>query len=197
MNILVEKLPEYVKIDGTEVKINADFRFSIHFEQLINDNALKDEEIFKRALKIYYPKIPNNIKEAIERMLWFYRGGKEIIRKKKSTVLSREEIYSFEYDADKIYSAFLDQYGVDLQEVNMHWWKFRAMFNGLKDDNEISKIMSVRAMDINKIKDKTMKEHYAKLKKLYVIPRSEKEVKYNKKLATILKSGGDLSKLQE
>lgn len=196
MGILLEKLPEYVLIDGTEVKINTDFRFSIRFEQLFNDNTLNDKEIFARALEIYYPVIPQNINEAIEKMLWFYRCGKEISKKKK-TSSSKDEIYSFDYDGDKIYSAFLDQYGLDLQDVdNLHWWKFKAMFGALKEDNEISKIMSIRAMDIGKL-PKEQQEYYKKLKKIYEIPRSKEEVEHNKNLAAILKRGGDLSELKE
>ncbi|UYZ36799.1 bacteriophage Gp15 family protein [Clostridium beijerinckii] len=196
MSILLEKLPEYVLIDGVEVKINTDFRFSIKFEQLFNDESLDDQEIFTRALEIYYPNIPLNINQAIEQMIWFYSCGKEESKKKKVNS-SKEDIYNFDYDGDKIYSAFLDQYGVDLQEMNLHWWKFKAMFNSLKEDNEISKIMSIRAIDLNKITDKNMKDHYTKIKKLYGIPRSKEEVKHTKNLAAILKRGGDLSELQE
>lgn len=197
MSILLEKLPEYVLVDEVEVKINTDFRFSIKFEQLLNDDSLDDNEKMRmKALQIYYPVIPQNINEAINKIVWFYRCGEKEVKKKKTTS-NKEEIYSFDYDADKIYSAFLDQYGVDLQDVHLHWWKFKAMFNGLKEDNEISKIMSIRAMDLNKISDKNMKDHYTKLKKLYAIPRSKEEVEHNKNLAAILKRGGDLSELEE
>lgn len=195
MSILLSKLPEYVTIDNAEVKINTDFRFSIRFEQIISDDLLTDEEIYIKALELYYPVIPQNINQAIEKMLWFYRCGKEIEKKKK--VSSKEEPYNFDYDADGFYSAFLDQYGVDLQETNLHWWKFKAMFNGLKEDNEIVKIMGYRATDLNKITDKSMKDHYTKLKKIYAVPRKKEEVEHNKNLAALLKRGGDLSELEE
>lgn len=196
-NILVNKLPQYVEIGGAEVKINTDFRISIQFENLLKDTKLNDEEIFNKALSLYYPVLPpeEDINEAVQKMLWFYRCGKEYKEEKKAKK-AQKEIYSFEYDADKIYSAFLDQYRVDLQECELHWWKFKAMFNSLKEDNEISKIMSIRAMDTSKL-SKEQKEHYNKLKKIYAIPRSEEEIKHNKNLAEILKRGGDLSELKE
>lgn len=198
MSILLERLPEYVLIDGADVRIRTDFRFSIRFEQLINNNTLEDGEIFKRALEIFYPRIPANINinQAIDKMLWFYRCGKEINNKKKGSS-SKEEIFSFDYDGEKICGAFLAQYGIDLTQDNLHWWKFKALFSSLTEEHEISKIMSIRAMDLNKIQDKNMKEHYTKLKKLYAIPRNKEEVKHNKNLASILKRGGDLSELQE
>ena len=47
-----------------------------------------------------------------------------------------------EFDNDLIYSAFKDQYSIDLQEIEyLHWWKFKAMFDALKDDNKIVEIM--------------------------------------------------------
>ncbi|MFT8351299.1 bacteriophage Gp15 family protein [Clostridium saccharoperbutylacetonicum] len=196
MSILLEKLPEYVLIDGAEVKINTDFRFSIRFEQLINDNALDDEEIFKRALEIFYPISPVNINKAVEKMLWFYRCGKEINNKKKGNS-NKEEIFSFDYDGEKICGAFLAQYGIDLTQDNLHWWKFKALFSSLTEEHEISKIISIRAMDLSKIQDKNMKDHYTKLKKICAIPRKKEEVEHTKNLARIIKRRGTLSELQE
>lgn len=47
------------------------------------------------------------------------------------------------------------------------------MMEGLKDDEEISKIMSYRAVDLNGIKDKTERARYAKLKAKYALPNDE------------------------
>ena len=44
------------------------------------------------------------------------------------------------------------------------------MFDGLKEDNQIVKIMGYRAIDISKIKDKEEKSRYKKLQKLYALP---------------------------
>ena len=55
--------------------------------------------------------------------------------------------------------------------------KFKALFNDLNENIQFSKIMSYRAMDLSKIKDKDMKKQYRKLKTLYALPdmRSEEE----------------------
>lgn len=52
----------------------------------------------------------------------------------------------------------------------LHWWEFRALFQGLKDDNKIVKIMGYRGIDLSKIKDKEEKARYKKLKKIYALP---------------------------
>ena len=217
-NILLSKLPYQVIIAGAKVPINTDFRTSIKFEDLLNKYDLEDEkeqrEFYNKALKLYYPilnidfknesdkvkmlfnHVIDNSSEAINKMMWFYRCAKEL-PKQKGEGKSAKEIYSYEHDADKIYSAFIDQYGIDLQEIeHLHWWKFKALFGALREDNEISRIMNIRAMDITKL-PKEQKEHYRKLKKLYEIPKSKEEIKRNRNLAEILKRGGDLSELQE
>ena len=113
-------------------------------------------------------------------MLWFYKCGKEEKEEtsQKATRENVKRIYSYEFDNELIYSAFKDQYGIDLQDIDyLHWWKFKAMFDALKEDNKIVEIMGYRAVNLNKIKDKEMSKHYKKMQKLYALPdmRSEEE----------------------
>ena len=198
MNILIDLLPTKVKIDGVEFDINSDFRTSMIFELMMADNELNDKQKIEQSLRLYYPQIPKNINEAVDQLLWFYRCGKELITSSGNGKGKSVQIYDFNFDDDYIYSAFLDQYGVDLQDIeNLHWWKFKALFKSLKDDNELVKIMGYRSMDLNKIKDKEQKSYYKKLKDLYKIQSSVSKNE-TEKLASIenaLLYGGDLSKL--
>lgn len=197
MNILVDLVPTTVNIDNKEYEINSDFRTSILFELLMQDGIIDEDDKILMALQLYYPDIPENIKEAIEQMLWFYRCGKDVSSSKgngKSKGVT--QIYSFEYDDDYIYSAFLDQYGVDLQDIEyLHWWKFKAMFKSLKDDNMIVKIMGYRSMDLSKVKDKEQKAYYRRMQKLYEIPISKDEQNKLDDITIALLSGEDLSKV--
>lgn len=196
MNILIDLLPKEVNIEGEDYKINSDFRTSILFELLMQDNSISEEDKIIQALELYYPILPKNLNEAVEKILWFYRCGKdEVINKNKGTGKSTN-VYSYLHDDDYIYSAFLDQYGVDLQDIEyLHWWKFKAMFKSLKEDNEIVKIMGYRAMDVNKIKDKEQKAHYTKMQELYKIPIAKDERNKLDEINQILLNGGDVSKV--
>ncbi|WP_373899278.1 bacteriophage Gp15 family protein [Haloimpatiens sp. FM7315] len=198
MNLLIDLVPTNVEIEGKEFEINTDFRTSVLFELLMQDNNVNEEDKIYMALELYYPEIPLNINEAVEQMLWFYRCGKDIRESKGTGKGKSTQIYSFEYDDDYIYSAFLDQYGVDLQDIEyLHWWKFKAMFNALKEDNEIVKIMGYRAMDLSKIKDKEEKVHYKKMKELYKIPSNinKDEKEKLEEINNILLNGGDIRKV--
>lgn len=197
MNILIDLIPNSVLIDGVEYEINSDFRTSMLFEMLMQDNNVGDKDKILRVLELYYPSVPNNIETALEQIMWFYRGGKEIFTSsKKSNGRNSTQIYDFEHDDEYIYSSFLDQYGVDLQDIEyLHWWKFKAMFKSLKDDNMIVKIMGYRSVDLSKIKDKEQKKYYTDLKKLYDIPRSKDELEKINEIENILMNYGDTSKI--
>ena len=179
MNILIDRLPSTLTVGGISYKINSDFRTSILFELMMQDRALTNEEKLLNAIELYFQEIPKDLEEAINKIVWFYKCGKEEEEREVTNSNSNsKQIYSFEHDAEYIYSAYLSQYGIDLQDIEgLHWWKFKAMFQGLNDSNEIVKIMCYRALDLNEIKDKKQKAHYRKLKQLYKLPdnRTEEE----------------------
>ncbi|MFR3911154.1 MAG: bacteriophage Gp15 family protein [Clostridium paraputrificum] len=196
MNILVDLVPTIVNIDNKEYEINSDFRTSILFELLMQDGTIGEDDKIFMALQLYYPDIPENIKKAIEQMLWFYRCGRMYLHQKEMVKVGVTQIYSFEYDDNYIYSAFLDQYNIDLQDIEyLHWWKFKAMFKALKDDNMIVKIMGYRSMDLSKVKDKEQKAYYKRMQKLYEIPISKDEQNKLDDITIALLSGEDLSKV--
>ncbi|NFM19224.1 hypothetical protein FDB88_18995 [Clostridium sporogenes] len=196
MNMLIDLVPTAVIIEDVEYEINRDFRTSILFELLMQDNSISEENKIIQALQLYYPVIPTNINLAVDKMLWFYRCGKDIIQSKGTGKGKSTQIYSFNFDDDYIYSAFLDQYGIDLQDINyLHWWKFKAMFKALKEDNEIVKIMGYRSMDLSKIKDKEEKNYYRKMQELYKIPIAKDEKDKLEEINNILLNGGDVSKV--
>ena len=76
-NIILDVLPETVEIDGAEYRINSDFRISILFELLMQDDEVGKRQKLIQGLKLYYPEIPQNMTEAVEKMIWFYRCGRE------------------------------------------------------------------------------------------------------------------------
>ena len=190
MNMLIDLLPSKVEIEGNDYAINTDFRYGILFELLMQDDDLLDDEKMYNAINLYYPSIPNNLPLAVEKMLWFYKCGKES-EIKESSNSGKEgptgEIYSFEYDDDYIYAAFLEQYGIDLQDDNLHWWKFRALFKSLNENVMISKIMSYRSMRIDNNMSDSEKSYYRKMKEIYKLPdgrtREEKEVDFNSSMS--------------
>lgn len=199
MNLLLDIAPKSVFIGEEECDINSDFRTSILFELLMQDGELSDEEKIITALELYYQSRPSNIEKAIDNILWFYRCGKDVLSSNsKNRGRSISQVYSFEFDDDYIYSAFLDQYGIDLQDIDyLHWWKFKAMFKSLKEDNEIVKIMGYRSMDITKIKDKEQRSYYKMMKDANTIPNdiNKNEQEKINEIEEALMNNSDISNL--
>ena len=173
MNILIDDLDKIVA-NRIKVPFNTDFRYGIMFELLMQDTSLSDEVKIIESIKIFYPsyKSITDYPKAIKDIMWFYQCGKEpeeeVKQKERNT--GETHIYSYEYDQDYIYSAFLDQYGINLARESLHWWEFRALWNGLRKENKIVEIMGYRSINISEIKDKTEKNRYKKLKKIYALP---------------------------
>ena len=199
MNLLIDLLPTTINIDNKEYEINSDFRTSILFELLMQDSSVDDGDKLIMTLNLYYQEIPPKQywKEATEKILWFYRCGKDFIASKgKGKDKSDIKIYSFEHDDDYIYAAFMDQYRIDLQDIKeLHWWKFKAMFKSLKEDNKIVEIMGYRSMDSSKVKDREQKAYYKKMQNLYKLPVSKSEQEKLEEIEKALLNGEDVSKL--
>lgn len=207
MNLLIDRPPDKVKIGNTEYQINTDFRVSVLFELLIQDEDVSDKDKIRQTIELYFPVIPvqENINDIFKAVIWFYKCG----RTDKEIKLERDEIsndetneseteetraYSFDYDDEYIYAAFRQQYGINLATVNgLHWWEFRAMFKGLDHNCEFAKIMGYRTARITKEMSKSEKAFLRKMKTVHALPLSEKAQRRNDALINALKNGGDLT----
>ena len=69
MNLLIDLVPKTITIDNKEYEINSDFRTSILFELLMQDKSIKDNDKIYLALELYYPNIPDDIKERFKEHL--------------------------------------------------------------------------------------------------------------------------------
>lgn len=186
MNILVDKLPT----DYKGLKINTNFRSFILFELLMQEHSISKNDKIALMVNLFYDEVPKDLNKAVNGIMWFYSGGNKEENKEASKGEEKprkKQIYSYEYDAELIYSAFLTQYGIDLNEIDyLHWFKFKALFKGLNSDNKICEIMGYRAIDISKIKDKEQKQKYKKLQRDFAIPDNRTEEEKQKEFANFL-----------
>ena len=179
MNILIDKLPCSVIVDNIDTEIVSDFRTSIMFEQLMKDNSVNDDVKIELALNLYFPNqyIINTV-DAVNKIIWFYSGGKDIKESSGKSNSSNINIYDFEQDADYIYAAFMEQYKIDLADIDyLHWWKFKSLFYGLNKDIQLSKIMFYRSVELTDDMTKNERKFYRDMKRLYALEdmRSEEE----------------------
>ena len=98
-------------------------------------------------------------------LLRFFSGNTEPERGKN--VSKKEKVFDFTEDADYIYAAFFQDYGIDLSVTDMHWYKFLALFNGLSENTKLRKIIAWRGVRLSDIKDAKLREQYRKIKSFY------------------------------
>ena len=162
------ELPVSVDIGSKKYEIDADFRTIMNIEGIIfGKEVTEDQKNFAKemmqeveinekdaitnakyydALKIFYKdNIPDDLEEAMKKMLWFYSCGKEETSKTKT----KKKVISFEHDFDYINAGFMQDYKIDLFEVDfLHWWKFMSLFSALHDDCKICEIIGYRSAEL-------------------------------------------------
>ncbi len=178
MSLLTDKLPETVLIGEKNYIVETDFRKWIKFSQL----AFSGEQnivSFAKMLDLVFKKesgCPPASVGTVQAMLEFYNPFKADALKCGNSAKQKQS-YNFEYDAKHIYSSFLQQYGIDLTKADLHWWVFKALFDGLSEDTPFGKILQFRCTETAKIKDKEMRKYYEKMHRIHALPdnRSEEE----------------------
>lgn len=191
--IMFNRLPYFVILQGKKYKINVDFRTMISFENKLQDRSVDNSKKIEYGLRHFYPaffyeenyykllKNPKLYKEACEKLIWFYKCGREDYHKTSGNSKGKnKQIYSYEFDDEYIYGAFLEQYNIDLAYDRMHWWKFKALLKSLKDDTEFIKIQGYRAYEG---KDENMKN----LREYWELPKPVSEQERLDKIYDLLK----------
>lgn len=174
-----------IKFDGETYQINLAFDNVIKYLELVEDDSGNKE---LKALKLFFgdQEIPLDpdfiessfklINETITKSA--YQGSSS---KDWSMNIAPQHIYSYEQDADAIYSSFMMQYHIDLlkERRKMHWCVFRALFDGLSEDTPIQRIIELRQKNLADVPDEQrgkvmqLQQYYAlKLKK----PKTEEDV---------------------
>lgn len=203
-NLLIDLLPTSLTVCGAEKQIHSDFRIALLFESLMDDPEVSNEDKIVQAVELFFVDLPETkeeLAESIEQLLWFYRCGKEPneymkrkAEKKKDSNVKEPRIYDINYDDDYIYAAFMQQYKINLNQIEyMHWWEFRALFKALTNETEFVKIMEYRGMDISKDLTPEQKAHYKKMKSIYALPRPKEEQERQRSIEEALMGNGDLS----
>ena len=219
-NPLLDKFP--TEYNG--IKLNTDFRVGILLSLLFNSGKFSDEDKKLQALSLLYgdnfESSGVDILELWNGVIWFMNVGynkctnaidsssedksdeEDELKDKDGNNLifdtdikKDDDIIDFEFDASRIYTAFLRTYGVDLTEVNMHFFKFMYMLSDLDSDCSHSKVIDIRQTNLKDM-DKKQRAAYIKLKKVYAIP-TELDEESKAKLSEVGLDESDLEQFMQ
>lgn len=139
-------LPNTVQVNGRAYSIYTDFRYWLKFSELIKKKDLRLGELYF----LFKNDTP---------YCNFYDELMEFFTNKNATPKgngSSERIVDYILDGEYIYASFMQAYGIDLLETDMHWHKFKALFVSLPSDCKICQIMADRAYKEDKRKYETI-----------------------------------------
>lgn len=171
LDLFNNELPESIYLDdGSEFIIHTDYRYWILFYRYCKMHAtLADFSV----LFPYEKPTPQQMPEAFEKLIAFANPPKIIPRSTGKE--SSEIILDYDIDADYIYAAFMEQYHINLMDINfkMHWYEFSVLLSSLHDC-KLSEIISYRCYQPN---NKTSYEKQMKaLKDAWKIEAEEKQI---------------------
>lgn len=173
--------PYYVEVDGKRYRINTDFRCAIRCNEIALDDTIGD---FERALAIIYTLFgqegidaPEHYNKLLELAQKYLLCGKEPDKSNEKPDMDFIEDYSY------IKTSFRSDYGIKLDEENMHWWEFMELMNGLSNSEfgnccVLNKVRNLRNYDTKDIKDVKLKQKINEAKKKVALKRYQKKVEH-------------------
>lgn len=202
MSILINPFPETVSVDGVEYPVNSDFRTVLRcFEIQGKKEVLSPDELAKMLRMFYRSKQLTVTEKHINQMFWFFSCGRGKEKKRfprEIAGINNKQPFDFEEDAELIYAGFMQQYGIDLQEANMHWWKFMILLENLGAGTRLQKVMEYRTIDTgNKDLSKKERDFYKAMQRFYGLDRIPEMSDRAKQIEQALINGEDVSKLLE
>ena len=179
------KYPEYVEVEGKRYKINTDFRNAIECNRIATDSTIGD---FERVLGIIYVLFGDegiNTPEHYERLLEL--AQKYLACGKELEDNSEEPDMDFIQDMDYIEASFMSDYHMDLANMEMHWWKFFNLMNGLSNSEMgncciLNRIRNLRNYDLKDIQDPKERNKIKKAKEQVALHKKPKKQATNEQL---------------
>lgn len=158
MSIITGELPDSVEYKGEKYPVHTDFRRWIGF---FDAAGKRDIAGMLKVYRVLPPSLDAAVRLGLDfgngAALPYGGGGKRIV-------------LDYETDGALIYAAFMGEYGIDLCEAELHWYKFCALLGGLGEERRLSKIMAIRGTETGKISDKERRREIRELQRIYAIP---------------------------
>ena len=173
--------PEYVEVNGKQYKINTDFRVAIECNRIAEDETIGDYERFLAIIYTLFGEEGINTPEHYEKLLELAKMYL-LCDKEYDTEANQKPDMDFIEDYSYITTSFLSDYHIDLDNCEMHWWKFMDLMNGLSNSELgdcciLNRIRNLRNFDLKNIKDTKEKERIRKAQKQVALKKYQKPKK--------------------
>ena len=163
------RLPDTIEVDGKLYPIHTSFKYWLCFLELIADNHTPPADFDF----MYIQEKPQSRINGLVALVQFCNPPQKLPRTQNDSS-STEKAVDYTIDADYIYSAFLEQYGIDLVESKIHWYKFLSLFKGLHD-TKLNEIIGYRLWENTSGKRDAYTRQMEKLRSAWELPQEDDE----------------------
>lgn len=172
-NPLIDKPPEWVTVNERDYRIASDFRVSLAYIRILDDDEMDEQEKIVMGLEMYFGQAinPSDISDLAKAVRWFLLRGKE----PQSERAAEEPLFDIQQDAGRIYSAFLQAYRINLRKVKMHWWIFCELLEGLPKGTHLADVIEIRGRKIETWMNAADRNSLVQIKEHYKL-RQKKEI---------------------
>jgi hypothetical protein len=147
VNILTDRLPEAIRVNGRVYEINSDFRDCLRIILAFEDNSLTPLEKQMLLMENLFRDVVNSedYPEAMQQGVRFLDGGGKLEEDAEGDSGQHLRLYSFSRDANLIFAAFQQTHGIDLQNTEyLHWWQFLTLFMDLGESTSFCSLVGLR-----------------------------------------------------
>lgn len=159
-NALLDRLPE----DYQGWLIRTDYRIGVQIQLCISDPDLTDSEKTFTALSLLYGNGIPDLTTALEGLSWFMSCGAPA----ETGGEGEPEVYSFEYDAGRLVSAFRKVFGIDITRERLHWFTFISMLGDLSG-TAFTSVIDIRTTEASEV-DRKKRAEFLRMKKRFALP---------------------------
>ena len=175
--------PEYIEIENKKYPINTDFRVALECNRISEDKTIGRLESALAIIYLLFGEEALNDEKHYEELGKL--AEKYLLCGKEKEKSKEKPDMDFEEDMDYIEASFQSDFGIDLSNVKMHWWKFMKLMNGLSNSEIgncciLNRIRNLRNYDTKDIKDRKEKQKVEELKKKFELKKYRKEVHHTK-----------------
>ena len=175
-NILLDKFP--TEYEG--FPIDSDFQTGIQILQVMEDKELTEQEQIGVALSLLFLQEDKNgnplpipdMQTAIEGLMWFLTDWNH----DHNSRTDKTRVTDYDIDQWRIYSAFRENYGINLNTDTLHFWEFMGLLTTLPEC-AYTRVVDIRTKKITSKMGTDEKKAYTELKKVYALDQPN-EVEY-------------------
>lgn len=172
-----DRIPTHIEAGGRRYRIDTDFRNVIRMNEIMARVDLTDEARDWLALRCMMRHPPRKRSRQIELL----KALRELLFSGRRGASDSKKITDIDQDAELIFAAFYQEYGINLWRDHLSWFEFTALLAGIAEGTRYSDVLTIRARPMPKPTkwNAEEREWLAKAKAAHALELTDEEMAEN------------------